>query len=201
MNFAALSDAIQVPEWMDEAECRGADPETFFDKDRIAEALAYCEKCPVKKECRQFANQHKTYGVFGGRVKLILKPEPELPEDKLPPLPNMDWRPLSVRDRKNAQQRERRKRSSTEFEYVTRKKQIYQREWRERLTPEQKAERLARERQLMAERKKDPEYVARRRARRNEYEKERKANDPVYAERLRTYSREYARQHRAQAKA
>lgn len=54
--------------WMDEANCRGADP-VLFDPDQTADtALArlLCGECPVRRECLSWALNHAEVGVWGG---------------------------------------------------------------------------------------------------------------------------------------
>lgn len=85
-------EGIHVPEWMERAECIGADPEAFFDYRRRSEAVAYCADCEVIKQCRKWAKKHRAYGIFGGRGMWLPKTEPEPQEMKPPKVPHLDWR-------------------------------------------------------------------------------------------------------------
>src|SRR5436309_1178268 len=56
-------------EWMDRAACRGLEPELFFPDDGAdpAEAIAVCRCCMVRRECLEYAQQHREpYGIWGG---------------------------------------------------------------------------------------------------------------------------------------
>jgi WhiB family redox-sensing transcriptional regulator len=62
--------------WAERARCRGADPKQFdapFGEDaadrRAREAAVksrYCDHCAVAEECREWARQHREYGVWAG---------------------------------------------------------------------------------------------------------------------------------------
>ena len=61
-------------QWMDKAACRGADSSIFmpsnrgpFDPVKKAEALSYCNRCPVRAECIDYALSFDiTIGIYGG---------------------------------------------------------------------------------------------------------------------------------------
>ena len=63
--------------WQADAACRGMDTGTFFHPvnernaarvDRIATAKAICRRCPVIRECLEYALRvREPYGVWGGR--------------------------------------------------------------------------------------------------------------------------------------
>lgn len=57
-------------EWMLQAACRLADPELPFAGEGTEEEARfirkYCEECPVRKQCLQFALDHDDVGVYGG---------------------------------------------------------------------------------------------------------------------------------------
>ena len=60
--------------WRDEAACLGADTDTFFDHNRVDEALSICETCPVIRECRDYATTrpgaiNDIQGVWGGKTE------------------------------------------------------------------------------------------------------------------------------------
>ena len=57
--------------WRADAACRGRDTDLWFVPGIPAEALAYCNRCPVTAEClamalRAEAGAVARYGVFGG---------------------------------------------------------------------------------------------------------------------------------------
>ena len=55
-----------------EAACRDADPTLFdvVDGSHVKYALAYCERCPVVKECDTFVRPRKSFydGVAAGKL-------------------------------------------------------------------------------------------------------------------------------------
>jgi WhiB family redox-sensing transcriptional regulator len=63
-------------DWQIKAYCRGEDPTTFFHPpnergvkraQRIKNAKAFCDPCPVKKECADHAlTVQEPYGIWGG---------------------------------------------------------------------------------------------------------------------------------------
>lgn len=54
------------PQWRDQSACLGSDI-SFFDGHRTAKAKAVCAKCPVIKECLEFAiTTGQDHGVWGG---------------------------------------------------------------------------------------------------------------------------------------
>jgi WhiB family redox-sensing transcriptional regulator len=57
-------------DWRDHANCKGQDPELFFpekgEKRRTKIAKTFCEPCPVKARCLEFALETDSVGVFGG---------------------------------------------------------------------------------------------------------------------------------------
>lgn len=56
--------------WMVDAACRGSDCTLFFpgsDSDTSAEAIAICNQCKVKTQCRDYAVDDPTLrGIWGG---------------------------------------------------------------------------------------------------------------------------------------
>lgn len=65
--------------WQDDAACRGADPEIFFpdnsDHRKIVKALLWCNGCPVREACLQFAldtegslGHSSRSGIYGGHT-------------------------------------------------------------------------------------------------------------------------------------
>jgi len=63
---------VTPPHWMIEAACRDADVNLFFPSpgnQSNREAVAYCQRCPVKAECLDYALQfpHRDLpGIWGG---------------------------------------------------------------------------------------------------------------------------------------
>lgn len=56
-------------DWRDQAACIGADPALFFpaEGETAAEARAICARCPVVKECLDYAlSRPEKYGVWAG---------------------------------------------------------------------------------------------------------------------------------------
>lgn len=70
MNFGDLT-------WMDDAACRGLDPEMFMpergDTHKIRAAKQLCRQCPAIQPCRDYglelAQRYDTYGIFGGLTR------------------------------------------------------------------------------------------------------------------------------------
>jgi WhiB family transcriptional regulator, redox-sensing transcriptional regulator len=60
---------VQEPNWLDQARCRGMDPDRFFVRG-IAQArpvIRVCERCPVRDQCLDYAVANDiTFGVWGG---------------------------------------------------------------------------------------------------------------------------------------
>jgi WhiB family transcriptional regulator, redox-sensing transcriptional regulator len=66
--------------WKDQAACVGVDPELFFPpsgngRTQIKKAKTICESCPVKAECRAYADRseerlgHRAiHGIYGGET-------------------------------------------------------------------------------------------------------------------------------------
>lgn len=57
--------------WMEQAACLNSDPELFFpdqDNARLADKTAkkICRDCPVKDECRDWADTTRQAGMWGG---------------------------------------------------------------------------------------------------------------------------------------
>ena len=56
-------------DWMEQAACAGACAyDAFADEARQRKfALAFCQQCPVREDCLEYAQTNKfVYGVFGG---------------------------------------------------------------------------------------------------------------------------------------
>jgi WhiB family redox-sensing transcriptional regulator len=56
--------------WMDDAYCRGIDPELFYPErgESTAEAKAVCRGCAVRAQCLEYAltSPLEKFGVWGG---------------------------------------------------------------------------------------------------------------------------------------
>lgn len=55
--------------WVEDANCRGADPRVFFPERGadLSRAKAICRACDVQAECLAYAlNNGETHGVWGG---------------------------------------------------------------------------------------------------------------------------------------
>jgi len=76
-------DSIELPPatWAKDSACLGADPRLFdslsrreviecdgspLKLDRVQVALSYCDACPVRIQCREWAEQLGEQGVWGG---------------------------------------------------------------------------------------------------------------------------------------
>lgn len=59
--------------WMQDAKCRGLDPELFFPQrqgDKAENAKALCQTCEVRRECAEHAfATRETDGVWGGMTR------------------------------------------------------------------------------------------------------------------------------------
>ena len=72
--------------FMEQAKCKGMDTNFFFppgsDPGGTKRAVAFCNSCPVKTPCAQYAiDNNINYGVFGGlsiRSRTKLKREQKL---------------------------------------------------------------------------------------------------------------------------
>ena len=82
-------------EWRDQAACLGVDTEIFFphklEKTGIQKALAFCESCPVRRECLEDALKVEPLfdrGIRGGLLESERKAMPrDMPKEKLLPAP------------------------------------------------------------------------------------------------------------------
>lgn len=55
--------------WLDDARCKGVDPEQFFVRGvaQSRPAVRICDRCPVKEECLSYALEHDIdFGIWGG---------------------------------------------------------------------------------------------------------------------------------------
>jgi WhiB family redox-sensing transcriptional regulator len=61
--------AVESPDWVEHAECRGAPVHVFFPEqgESTAPAKAICARCQVSVECLAWALDHREhFGVWGG---------------------------------------------------------------------------------------------------------------------------------------
>ncbi len=57
--------------WRSKSACMDADPEMFFGEEQVAKAKQVCAGCPVRNECRQWADASGEFlGVWGGHTGL-----------------------------------------------------------------------------------------------------------------------------------
>lgn len=63
------------PEWMDDAQCRGMDPDLFLPVENLqkpagarilADAREVCRRCDVQAECLAFALNGREHGIWAG---------------------------------------------------------------------------------------------------------------------------------------
>lgn len=54
--------------FLEEAACRGLDPELFYAEGAaaVAQAKSLCAACPVSASCLEWAIQREEFGVWGG---------------------------------------------------------------------------------------------------------------------------------------
>lgn len=63
-----------VEEWMAYGSCVGADPLLFSHRTtREVAATRYCEHCPVRLACGQYADRYRLDGLWGGVFRLLRK--------------------------------------------------------------------------------------------------------------------------------
>ena len=68
-ELPTLADFVRRPAWMSEAVCRGEGTQRFFPRNEgvSEEALSYCRRCPVRRECLDHAMSHPGLrGCWGG---------------------------------------------------------------------------------------------------------------------------------------
>jgi WhiB family redox-sensing transcriptional regulator len=59
-------------EWIEQASCRGVDPELFFPArgSPTKEVKAFCKDCVVREECLDYALAHnERWGIWGGTTE------------------------------------------------------------------------------------------------------------------------------------
>jgi hypothetical protein len=118
----ALLDQITArPAWQADAACLGApEPDQFFSEAPAnqAAALAVCEACPVTEQCRSYAIETDSEGVWGGstsadRRQTKTRPDNqcskghELTEDNIRWQGGGRWRTCRTCERVNQQERQR----------------------------------------------------------------------------------------------
>ena len=54
--------------YLDDAQCRGLDPELFYAESgsAIMKAKSLCSACPVREKCLEWAVKREEFGVWGG---------------------------------------------------------------------------------------------------------------------------------------
>ena len=58
---------MTTTEWMDDAACRGVDPDLFHNRYQVGEAKEVCRGCPVRLACLEYAlAAPELRGVLGG---------------------------------------------------------------------------------------------------------------------------------------
>jgi hypothetical protein len=58
-----------ITEWRDSAQCRGENPNIFFDPDFEDLALGLCKYCVVQPECLREAMTMSEHGIRGGTTE------------------------------------------------------------------------------------------------------------------------------------
>lgn len=66
---------IKPEPWMQQAACKGEDPEIFFPNQGKNSRLAkqICASCPVRPECDQYSEETHSEGIWAGAVKSSAK--------------------------------------------------------------------------------------------------------------------------------
>ena len=80
LAYQAEPPAVVIPPaWTEWAACRGVpDPDVFFppagtksgDKRVRTVIEGYCEQCPVRAACAEFADRRGEVGIWGGRLRI-----------------------------------------------------------------------------------------------------------------------------------
>lgn len=56
--------------WQLDAACYGMNPELFFGQDQpVAQLREVCASCPVRQDCRDYADKHDLIGFWGGSAE------------------------------------------------------------------------------------------------------------------------------------
>ncbi|MGS2592254.1 WhiB family transcriptional regulator [Streptomyces hebeiensis] len=63
------TDKDGVSLWQTEALCVGADLSIFFDGDKSGTYRDYCNNCPVRGKCEEFAILYNLSGIWGGKTE------------------------------------------------------------------------------------------------------------------------------------
>lgn len=65
-TIGRLWELLERPAWMHDAACRGQ-VETMYPDGHNPAAVALCDRCPVRNECRSWALDHEErHGTWGG---------------------------------------------------------------------------------------------------------------------------------------
>jgi WhiB family redox-sensing transcriptional regulator len=73
-TWRRLTRQLTQNKWLDKALCAQVDPELFFpakgDSYTAREARIICLRCPVQKQCLEYALRHnEQFGVWGGMTE------------------------------------------------------------------------------------------------------------------------------------
>ena len=66
--FGGTTRRSKMYPFLDNAECRGLDPELFYAEGgaAVAKAKAVCARCPLRMKCLEWAIAREEFGVWGG---------------------------------------------------------------------------------------------------------------------------------------
>lgn len=70
IGFRGRLKASAFESWRENAACKGCDTQLFYQEKpwQLTEAMSICSKCPVKKECLDWAKRAgERWGVWGGK--------------------------------------------------------------------------------------------------------------------------------------
>ncbi len=74
------------PEWHEQAACRGAGPDLFFDPSRFDEARRTCVGCPVLDRCGEQGRQ-EMFGLWGANPAGVKRRNGYIPRGQRPMAP------------------------------------------------------------------------------------------------------------------
>ncbi len=67
----AIGTATSDQSWRKKSSCASVDPEIFFGEDEVSRAKQICAGCPVRDQCREWADAAGEFlGVWGGHTGL-----------------------------------------------------------------------------------------------------------------------------------
>lgn len=75
VNTVLANTHFMPPDWRDDAACLGTDPDIFWadeDEQMRPARLRYvtsifCDRCPVRQQCYDYAKTNQLLGIWGGR--------------------------------------------------------------------------------------------------------------------------------------